>query len=178
MKKCLMALIALAATAAFAQAPNTAKNESHLNGNDQKFVKHAAAGGLFEVEAARVAVEKADNADVKEFAKKLQTDHQDANEKLSSLAGSKSVTLPTAVSPDHQKKIEQLNQKSGTAFDRAYVQLMLKDHPKDISLFERQAKSGSDAELKAFAQDLLPTLKEHLKMAQDLQSKLGATSHR
>src|SRR5688572_19809069 len=122
------------ATVAFVQTPDVAdKITSKLKITDQQFVKHAAAGGVFEVEAAKMAVEKATNPDVKEFAQKLQTDHEKAAGKLSSLASAKGATPSTSLDADHQKKLDQLKKRSGTKFDRAYLQQMLKDHPKDIA---------------------------------------------
>jgi putative membrane protein len=61
----------------------------------------------------------------------------------------------------------------GAVFDRAYVEDQIRDHEKTIALFEREAKTGKDAELKAFAEKTLPTLKEHLTMTQDLKTKVA-----
>lgn len=174
----------LMVTSGFAQDPQgddkkagmPHKAHDAMKGSDGGFVKHAAEGGMMEVEAAKVAAEKASNPDVKEFAEKLRNDHDEANKKLASIAETKNISIPSKLNPEHQKKVEELMQKNGADFDRTYVQMMIKDHPKDISLFERQAKTGKDPELKAFANDTLPTLRSHLKTAQDLQGKLGSTT--
>ena len=51
---------------------------------------------------------------------------------------------------------------------RAYSKLMLNDHNKDVSAFEKESTKGADSDLKAFATRTLPTLQEHLKMAKAL----------
>ena len=72
-----------------------------------------------------------------------------------------------------QAVLTKLERLDGAAFDRAYVDDQIRDHEKTIALFEREAKSGKDAELKAFAEKTLPTLKEHLSMVRDLKTKLA-----
>ena len=64
---------------------------------------------------------------------------------------------------------------TGNAFDRGFIDAQVKAHQEAIALFEKQANSGSDSELKAFAQKQLPGLRNHLKQAQDLQAKLPST---
>jgi putative membrane protein len=51
---------------------------------------------------------------------------------------------------------------------------MVRDHEKAVKEFERESTSGKDPDLKAFAAKTLPTLQDHLKMAKETQSKLGA----
>ena len=62
---------------------------------------------------------------------------------------------------------------SGAAFDRAYIDDMVKDHKADIALFEKASRASGDSPLKKFAADKLPTLREHLKMAEEAQASLG-----
>jgi putative membrane protein len=140
------------------------------------FVMEAAGGGVKEVEAGRIASTRASNAEVKAFAQKMVDDHGKANEELKSLASSKQITLPddAAAKAKHEKALARLEKLDAAAFDKAYMDEMVKDHQKTVALFEREAKSGSDAELKAFAEKTLPTLREHLKMATDIRGKLGA----
>lgn len=80
-----------------------------------------------------------------------------------------------AMGKDHAM-MESMGKMSGANFDREYIKGMLKDHKKDIDLFEKQARSGRDTELKAFAEKTLPTLREHYQMARDLAGKVGVTA--
>lgn len=66
-----------------------------------------------------------------------------------------------------------MNKLSGPGFDREYTKHMVDDHRKTVADFEKQAKSGKDADVKKWAESKLPTLREHLKMAQDTQSQVS-----
>ena len=57
----------------------------------------------------------------------------------------------------------------GEDFDRAYSKMMLNDHVKDVSEFEKQSTKGADPDIKAFAGKTLPTLQQHLELARALQ---------
>jgi putative membrane protein len=143
---------------------------------DSRFAMTAAEGGMLEVELGRVASAKAANAEVKEFAAKMVTDHAKANAELTQLASGKSLMLPTQeqVKAKHQDMIAKLEKLEGAAFDREYMAAMVKDHDKDVALFEKQAKNGRDPALRAFAEKTLPTLREHQKMAKQLNAKVSA----
>jgi putative membrane protein len=67
--------------------------------------------------------------------------------------------------------------QTGAAFDKGFIEAQVKMHQDAVALFEKEANGGSDADLKAFAAKQLPGLRAHLKQAQDLQSKLGASTH-
>ncbi len=117
-----------------------------------------------EVKMAEMAKEKAKSADVKKVAEKIESDHKDANKELMALAEKKGVVL--------SKNEPKIDAMSGTDFDKEYLAMMVKDHEKDIAAFEKEANDGEDADVKAWAEKTLPTLKEHLKMVQDAQSKM------
>ncbi|HEV7671748.1 MAG TPA: DUF4142 domain-containing protein [Thermoanaerobaculia bacterium] len=147
--------------------------KSGLMADDQKFVREAAQGGMAEVALGHLAVEKASNADVKAFGQRMIDDHSKANENLKALAASKSFSLPGEVTSDQKKTHDQLAGLSGAAFDRQYIKLMAEDHKKVAASFENESIDAKDAEVKSFATATLPTIKEHLKMAQDLAGKIG-----
>jgi putative membrane protein len=141
---------------------------------DQKFAKAAATGGMAEVKLGQLAVEKADSSKVKDFGKRMVADHSKANEKLKSIAGEKSISLPSDVSAKDKALYDRLSAMSGANFDKAYMSAMLKDHKTAVADFEQEANSGSDEKIKSFASDTLPTLKEHLQMATDVAQSVGA----
>ena len=140
---------------------------------DVAFVKKAAAGGTTEVELAKLAQQKAEHADVKAFAAKLESDHTAANRDLKELASSKHITLAEA--PSHGALHAKLEKLSGAAFDKAYVAAMVDDHVKDVKAFEKVANGSGDSDIKAFAAKTLPTLQEHLKMAQTTDAAVRKT---
>ena len=134
---------------------------------DTKFIHEAAAGGMAEVELGKLAAKNAASADVKAFGQHMVDDHSKANDELMSIVKSKGMDAPAALDAEHQKAVQKLSSMTGASFDKAYMTQMVADHKKTISLFEKEANSGKDADVKAFAAKTLPTLKEHLKMAQD-----------
>jgi putative membrane protein len=147
---------------------------SKLAAADTAFVHEAAVGGMAEVEMGRMAGEKAASADVKQFGQRMVEDHGKANSELKTLAASKGVTLPTTLDAAHKAAHEKLSKLTGAAFDKAYMQQMVKDHAKDVASFKRAASTAADAELKAWAAKTLPTLQEHQKMVQSINAKLGS----
>lgn len=141
-------------------------NEDKGTGQDDDsndFAVKAANGGMLEMEVARLAREKAQNNDVKEFAAMMLNDHQKANDELKALAGRKNITLPARLGDDEQKHVDELAKLTGSAFDKKYVDLMVDDHEEDIKLFQNAADHVDDADLKAFATKTLPTLQKHLE---------------
>lgn len=145
---------------------NGADTRTPLTGPDSLFVMKAAAGGLMEVEAGNIAQQNGQSDRVKAFGSMMVNDHGAANQELMSLAQGRGVTLPTALPSDMQQHMEGMRKMKGKAFDNHYMDMMLKDHKKDIADFEKQANSGNDPDLKAWAAKTLPTLKAHLDSAQ------------
>ncbi len=140
---------------------------------DQGFVTEAATGGMLEVKLGQLAVEKGSSDEVKQFGQKMVDDHSKANDELTQLAGTKGIALPNELGARHQAMVDRLSGLSGAEFDREYMKMMVDDHKKDVSAFEKEAKGGKDPEVKAWAAQTLPTLKEHQKMAKDVASKAG-----
>lgn len=150
----------------------TTASTSTMDPADSDFMMKAAQGGMAEVDMGNMASSKATNADVKKFGDRMVTDHSKANDELKQLAATKGVTLPTAVSDEQKKAMDEMTAKSGKDFDKFYMDDMVKDHEKDVAEFEKASKEAKDADLKAWAAKTLPTLQEHLKMAKETQKKV------
>lgn len=132
--------------------------------SDAEFSTKAAAGGMAEVELGKLALTKSTNAKVKEFATMMVNDHGKANEELKSIAKMKNITLPGALDDEHQKKMNDLNKKTGKDFDKDYVQAMIDGHKSTLKLMQDESKDGKDADLKAFATKTAPVVQAHLDM--------------
>lgn len=141
---------------------------------DAAFYKSAAEGGIFEVDAGRMAQEKGSSQQVKDFGSMMVKDHTAAGDKLQSIALSKNITLPTSASVMQMATKAKLNVLSGNTFDKSYVKSQVSAHQKTIALFQREAKSGRDSDAKAFASATLPTLRSHLKAITSLASNMAA----
>jgi len=139
---------------------------------DSTFVEKAAAGGLAEVQLGQLATQKASSPDVKAFGQQMADDHSKANDELRGIASRKGVTLPNTMDSKDQATYDRLSALNGADFDRAYMADMVKDHRTDIAEFEKEANSGSDADLKSFASKTLPTIRHHLEMARSADSKV------
>lgn len=135
---------------------------------DTDFWTEAAQSSLAEVALSNVAVQKAQSDAVKQFAQRMVDDHTKANQELAAAAQAKGVTVPTTLPAKRQRDVDDLNGEEAGTFDREYMQMMVKDHEKAVKLFQRQADRGTDADAKALAARLLPTLQEHLSMARSL----------
>ena len=143
-----------------------------LNDKDRDFVTAAERGGKAEVELAQDAVSHASNADVKSFAQKLADDHTKANGELEQFGTSHGVTATAEVAAKAKEAKERLMKLTGKNFDQAFLKQMVDDHTSTIKAFEGESKNGTDADLKSWVDKTLPTLRDHLKMAQDLQKKV------
>ena len=146
-----------------------------VSGTDRDFMTKAAIGGMEEVELGRMATQKGASNDVKQFGQRMVDDHSRASNELKSLASQKNVTLPTALDQRHQDDVDRLSKMSGAAFDREYMGMMVKDHVEDVAEFERAAASGDDADVRSWASRTVPTLRQHLQMAQETAVKVGAS---
>lgn len=133
---------------------------------DQDFAVNAANAGMTEVQAGQLAQTQGVAKDVKAYGAMMVKDHTAAADKLKTLAAQKNITLPTSVSTDMQKNLDDLKAKSGKDFDKAYIDMMVSDHKKVISAFEDESKNGSDADVRAFADSTLHTLRHHLDEAE------------
>lgn len=126
------------------------------------FVTKAAVAGLFEVKTSELAIKTSKRADVVAFAKMMVKDHTAAGKKLDTAAAATSgVTPPAALDDDHQKKLDDLATKTGTDFDKAYIDIQQSAHSEAVNLFDDYSKNGKDAALQTFATDTLPTLQAH-----------------
>jgi len=162
---------AFGAWAAFSPATASAEN-GVLDSADKSFLQSAYEDGLAEIHMAGLGVKKTGNEEIKTFAMKLEADHGKANGEMMTLAENKKVAF--AKKPDMVDTAkEKMLDLRGPSFDKAFIDGMVNDHEKAIAAFEKAAGEAKDPDVKAFAAKTLPTLREHLSMAKDLQQKLG-----
>ena len=137
-----------------------ASKSSSLSAKDKTFMHKAAKGGMMEVAMGRLAEQNGQSDDVKSFGKRMVTDHSKANDELKSIAAQKGVKLPS----------KEPTEKWSS--DKAYINMMVKDHEKDLAEFQDEANNGSDPDVKKFAEDTAKVVQEHLDLAKQTQSKL------
>ena len=132
---------------------------------DKGFVDKAATGGMAEVKLSKLAMDKGQSTEVKQFARKMVEDHTKANMELKQIAEKQDITVPTTLDEKHQKIYDKLLKLDGASFDKEYMHAMTVDHDETVKLFKEQAKNGQDPELKSFAMKTLPVLEKHDDLA-------------
>jgi putative membrane protein len=155
--------------------PPSNQQQQQLSQKDMTFAKEAAIGGLAEVELGKLAEQNAQDRQVKEFGARMVRDHGAANNELAMVAARKGITLPDQLDQKHVQLRDKLAKLRGAEFDRAYMREMVEDHDKDVKAFRQHAQSGTDPDLKQFAQMTLPTIEEHDRMAHGIVKALTAT---
>lgn len=139
---------------------------------DEGFIADAADGGMTEIKASQLAQSQATSPRIQQFASMMVTDHNKLGDQLKSIAQSKNVPLPPDVSDKHQKMLDELKQKSGSAFDKAYMHMMVKDHASTVDAFQKAAGSVQDSSLRSFVVTALPTIRMHLDSARAIERGL------
>lgn len=135
---------------------------------EQEFVTRAAANNLFEIESSELALNNAETDTVISFANKMIADHTQASTELMAIADDKNLTVPTTLPQDKQQIINDLADQMGISFDKSYMDAQEAAHVEAVTLFELAAEDLEDQELRQFAEEMLPVLKMHLEMAEDI----------
>ena len=148
-----------------------------------------AEANFAEVELGKMAAGKATNPRVKEFAEMMVKDHTDGLEKVR--AADSSIPSDLKMNAKHQQAYDRLSKLSGAEFDREYMKAMTMDHQEDVRYLEqlsgqrttgkggtgatqrqKPADMAANADMSNVAQELLPTVKHHLQMSEEIQKDL------
>lgn len=98
-------------------------------------------------------------------------DHNEAEQKLLNLAKSKNIALLIVATGGIQPDL--LLKNAGAKFDRLYVHAMVSGHQNTVEVFQNYATTGKDPAFRAFAQQMLPTLKQHLEEIKGIEKQLN-----
>ena len=146
------------------------------SGQDKAFMTENAQTDLAEIAVGQIATDRSSNSQTIALAKTTVSDHKSALAKLTSLAQSAGVTLPTSPSPQQQADAAKLKSVSADAFDLTYAQVQVAGHNMSISDTNTELSAGSDADVISYAKGYLPVAQMHLTMAEDLVSSLGGSA--
>ncbi len=172
----------MATTGAMGQVPKASSGEQNhalskvnqAEGTpDQTFLKAAIEGSHGMIDAAKMALKKSGNEQVKQFAQKMVDDHTTMLAKLHGVEQGQSLKYADTSSEKAKRMAVRLRTLKGAAFDKAYVNGMVKDHEQDVQDFSKEVETGTNAAIKGVAETSLPMIKEHLQMVQGLQKTLG-----
>lgn len=168
-----LAILCAVTAATLALGTTAFADKSPFSSKDKTFIENASEAGHSEIDQAKLADKNSSNAKVKEFADMMIKDHTEAGDKLEKIVTGKGGNVEKSSGTMQKADYLMLKAKSGDSFDKAYAKQAVEDHQKAVALFEKASTDSDDAELKAFAEKTLPTLKHHLKAAEDLQASLG-----
>jgi putative membrane protein len=136
------------------------------------FLVKAANGGMTEVQLGQMAQQKGADQKVKDFAAMMVHDHSAVNEQVKALAAQRNVILPDSISDENKKEMNDLGKKIGRAFDKAYINAMVKGHESTIDLFEKAEEKVNDTEVRTFINNTLPKVRNHLDSAKAIQKSM------
>lgn len=136
---------------------------------DENFLHRAAVGGLADVSLGRLAASQATQVDVKKFGATLANERGKLNDRLLELAAREGWELPADIDADHRAKIDAVANKDGLTFNAVFADAVVESQRATIALFRETAEQSRVAAVREFAQESLPTLERHLRMAQALQ---------
>ena len=138
-----------------------------LSNTDQQFMTMAARADMTEAHEGQMAEHQARRADVKDFAKKLVQDHTESYEHLTELATKTGVSIPKGIDSGKIRAIQQLVHLKGARFDRVFTKEEIVAHRQAIAAFKREAAHGQDADVKAYASQMIPVLEKQLHLAEE-----------
>ena len=151
-------------------------SDAKLSHGEKKFIQEVAQHNMAEVQLGQLAAQKGSSDEVKKFGQKMVDDHTKANDQLKQVASGKDVELPTDIDRSHRREHDKLSKLSGADFDREYMKSMVSDHQKDVKEFQKEAKSAKDPDVRNFASSTLPTLEQHLQLAQQTDAAVRTAS--
>lgn len=139
---------------------------------DADFVEEVVAANYAEIKLAELANQRSRNTEVKQIAQKLQTDHSGALNELKTFAQAKSISVPVEETDESKKKIEKFTDESGDDFDKKWCKEMIDKHEDTIDKFEKRMDKTEDADLKAWIDKTLPTLRSHYDQLKACNEKI------
>jgi putative membrane protein len=157
------------AGAALALVPATASARPSDFPDDHAFIVNAGHANVAEIAAARLALNKSDDADVRAYARKMIADHTKAQAELKRLAKAWDTKVPNTPAPQQKREAAKLKALSGTTFDRTYIRRQVTDHRLALGVMLVEATGGKVSSLRAFANRTAPVVRMHLRMAQAMR---------
>jgi len=151
-------------------------NSSGGVSSDSSFIRQTIRGNYTEVALGRLAGSRATNAEVKDFAKRIVSDHNDMNKEWVDLAQDNDMKVTVEFGPAGQQSIDRLEGLSGAAFDQAYMSEMIREHEQDLAALQRMATSARSSEVRQLSSTGASTVREHLTLAQQVGSQVGVSS--
>ena len=142
------------------------------SGDDGAFLKNAALGSAWRVDLGNIAAKQTATKEVRDFAAHTVNRYSLLGRQLDELAGKKGITLPRRLDEVRQNTTAYMAGRKGAALDREYVSAVADDLAGDLKSFRREARSGKDPDVRAFASATMKMLEEDLNRAERLLKEL------
>lgn len=146
------------------QPESSSISSPQLNASERNFLQTAAEISAAEVQMGQLAQKQSSDPNIQKIGQDLEKDHKDALQQLQKLASSKGVNIVAQPTSIQEKRIQSLQSKSGNDFNKQFLRQNIIGHERAISLFERVSRRATDPDVKAWASQMVPQLKEHLAM--------------
>lgn len=130
-----------------------------------------------EVEYSQIAVERATNPQVKEYAQTMVRDHGALVEKLNGLASQLGVTpapndRTNDLREENQKDMTDLSAKGGEDFDDEFIEEQIDMHQEMLDLLDDLDNRTTNAEVKAHIAQVRPNVQAHLDRAKQIKDNM------
>jgi putative membrane protein len=156
-------------------APGTgAQANQPLSAQDAKWLRYAAQDNQGEIQLCLLAEKRAQRLAVRAFARLMVDDHVQIESQLASVASDNPDLLPNDFGQDSQKTLTKLQPLQGPEFDREFIKAQIEDHTNDIKKFTMELESTQNTDIRRYAAMTLPLLRQHLQLAQAVQSQMQA----
>lgn len=156
-----------------AEDTNEAKFDSIADKkDDSEFLVDIAEVNLAEIEIGKLAQTKSTNPEVVKFGKMLVDDHTKSASEVSALATAKNFTLPTSITEDGKEEYSKLSEKSGTDFDKKFIDMMIDGHQKAIDTLREASEEAEDEDIKLWASKSIAGFTAHLEHAKRIKQDL------
>jgi putative membrane protein len=137
------------------------------------FIKEAYSSNLFEVQLGELAAQRAQDDQVKQFARSMVADHTKANEELKRLGQSGDKQTSERLDAVHQAKLQKMQRLPASEFDRKYIFSQVAGHTMNVLEFRYQSQNAQDQQVKQYATQTLPKLEQHLQHANKIAKQQG-----
>lgn len=167
-------LVATAGVLAFVASPLLAQQGSVKD--DSKFILGVATDNLLEIRLGDLATQKATNASVKQFGQQMVNDHTTMLNQWRTLVSQTGYPFQPGLNKQQQDEFNRLSKLSGSQFDQALMTKMINDHQTEITKFQSEGMAAKSTEVRQLVTSSLPTLQQHLTLANQVGAQVGATT--
>jgi putative membrane protein len=169
----IIAISTLSTITANMLSPSGAAFAVNISKTDIDLANKLTKGSMAEIEMGNLAQNKAKNPAVKDFGQRMVKDHTAVMNQVKEWAQKNKVSVSTKISPENQTHMKELAQFSAEDFDKHFIEMMLKDHQKEVSHLQEYTQTAPNTSFKPLVMKTLPILENHLRIAEHVAGQIG-----